>query len=110
MIEAFTDQFAGGQQDAWCICRKCMQFRDDGCSLFLRHPAVQHERRWNLAVQGGLDGVEMLSTLGEHQYLATLPERPADFGRDGIGPLLVIGEVTEHVLNTSLPGQVDACD
>jgi hypothetical protein len=53
-------------------------------------------------------GLKVLSALAEHKYLATLPERPADFGRDGVGPRLVVGEATEHVLNASVPWQIDA--
>ena len=52
----------------------------------------------------------MFSALGKHQHLATLPVCAPDFGRDGVRPLLVIGEVKEHILNASLQGQLDACD
>ena len=57
--------------------------------------------RWNLAVQGGLDGIEMFGALGQH--LATLAIGGDDFGSNRVRSGLGDGKVPEYFLNPDLP-------
>ena len=74
MVESFTDQFSGGQQDARRLGWQRVQLGDQGGALLLRHPPVQHERRRCLCAQGLADGIEVFGALGQHQHFAALLE------------------------------------
>ncbi len=72
MAEFFPDQLASRQQNARGIGWKRVEFCDQSGTLLLGYPPVQDKQRWNLAVQGCLDGIEMFGALGQHQHFSTL--------------------------------------
>ncbi|MDP1638966.1 MAG: hypothetical protein Q8L62_13055 [Candidatus Nitrotoga sp.] len=76
------------------------QQRTDGGWSNPSTPACRSPR-WNLAVQGGLDGIEMFGALG--QYLATLAIGGDDFGSNRVRSGLGDGKVPEYFLNPKLP-------
>ena len=108
MVESFADQFSGGQKDARRIGWQRVQFVDEDGSLLLRHPPMQHQRRPCQCGQGPVDGVEVLSALGEHQHFTALRERRCCLRGDGFGAGQVVGEMPEHVLNSRCSRQIDA--
>ena len=84
MIESFTNQLSGRQQNARRIGRQCVKFRDQCCALPLGFPSVQDKQQCNLSIQYGLNGIEMLGALGQHQQLATLAISSDDFGSNRV--------------------------
>jgi hypothetical protein len=55
VVESFTDQFSGGQQDVRRLGWQRVQLGDEGRALLLRHPPMRHERRRCLCGQGQAD-------------------------------------------------------
>ena len=99
MVESFTDQFAGRQQNTRGNGWQRVEFRDQCGSLFLGYPPMQDKQRWNLAVQGVLDGIEMFGALGQHQHLPSLAVGVHDLGSNRVRSGLVDGKVSEYILN-----------
>jgi hypothetical protein len=69
---------------------------------------MQHERHGLQPLEGRFDGVEVFRALGQDQNLAALREGDAHLGGDGLGPELIVGEMSENVLYSGILRQIDA--
>ena len=68
---------------------------------------MQHERRGLQAVEGRLDGVEVFRPLGQDQHLAALREDVSHLSGNGRSLGLIVGEMSEDVLDARILRQVD---
>lgn len=68
---------------------------------------MQNEWGWRHSFQRGKNRVDVLRAFGQHENLAPSFDGGADIEGNGFCSYRVVGEMTEHVLNTRARWQID---
>ena len=99
MVEAFSNESPGREQNPRRVGRQRIQFGDQIRTLLSRHAPMQYEGCQFVFFQRAADIFQMIGTLCQHQYLATVVDGALRFiGNRGCS-ILIFSEGSEYLLN-----------
>jgi len=77
-----------------------------GWRAFFCQPTMQHSLGGHFIPQRRFDGLQMLRTFGQHEYLAALVVGLLDFACNCPGTIRINSKVPKHILNTHICRQI----